>query len=267
VKPTGSSGALPPSLPRALSERIAGYRAIPVAIGQSTASVFHLEAPGRPPLILKCADAFDDVDLEDEAGRLRWFAGRAIVPAPLACGATPELQYLLMSRIAGIDAASSAKESAEALVRGIAVALRDLHAQSADGCPYDQRLDAQLVRARRRIGAGLVDESDFDSIRSGWTAAQVLAEVERMRPGREDLVLTHGDACTPNVMFDGERFSGFVDLSRAGVADRYQDLALAARSIAFNFGKEWAGRFFDAYGLGEPDQDRIAFYTLLDELF
>lgn len=60
--------------------------------------------------------------------------------------------------------------------------------------------------------------------------------------------------------------AGFIDLGRAGVADRHQDFACAARSIAYNFGDAFVAPFFSAYG-AEPDPARIAFYQLLDEFF
>lgn len=244
-----------------------GYAAAPIAIGLSSASVFRLEAERRPTLILKCAEAFDDVDLEDEAGRLRWFAGRAMVPEPIACGATAQTQYLLMSAMPGANAAESGPTHARSIVLLLAAALRELHALPVASCPFDQRIEAQITRARRAVAAGLVDESDFDEQRDGWSAADVLAEVERTRPAGEDLVLTHGDACLPNVMFLGDRFAGFVDLGRAGVADRYQDLALASRSIYFNYGEDWVDPFFTEYGIRKPVEAKLAFYRLLDELF
>jgi aminoglycoside phosphotransferase len=81
------------------------------------------------------------------------------------------------------------------------------------------------------VRAGLVDEWDFDDERQGRKAADVLAEVEASRVAGEQRALTHGDPCLPNAIFDGAAFSGFIDCSRAGVADPYQDLALAARSL------------------------------------
>ncbi len=87
----------------------------------------------------------------------------------------------------------------------------------------------------------------------------------------EDLVFTHGDYSLPNVIpnDDGTRvaLSGFVDCARAGVGDRYQDLALAARSIASSLGPEWVSLLFERYALTHIDERKLGFYTLLDEFF
>ncbi|MBT3785044.1 hypothetical protein HOF92_08705 [bacterium] len=42
---------------------------------------------------------------------------------------------------------------------------------------------------------------------------------------------------------------GFIDLSRAGVSDRYQALALAWRSIRYNFGAGFDDLLFEEYGV------------------
>jgi aminoglycoside phosphotransferase len=82
------------------------------------------------------------------------------------------------------------------------------------------------------------------------------------------LVFTHGDYCLPNIMLKDGAVSGFLDLGRAGIADRYTDLALAARSIRHNMGDErLVNLFFHAYGLGEVDWRKVDYYILLDELF
>ena len=66
---------------------------------------------------------------------------------------------------------------------------------------------------------------------------------------------------------DGIALSGFIDGGRAGLADPYQDLALAARSLASHLGPLWVPEFFGRYGIGPVDERKLRFYTLLDEFF
>jgi kanamycin kinase len=80
-------------------------------------------------------------------------------------------------------------------------------------------------------------------------------------------VLIHGDYCFPNVVVKDWSLSGFIDLGRCGVADRYHDLAQVARSVRRNLGERWVAPFLAAYGMDEPDGAKLRYYQLLDELF
>jgi aminoglycoside phosphotransferase len=62
------------------------------------------------------------------------------------------------------------------------------------------------------------------------------------------------------------RLNGFVDCAEAGIADRYQDIALLARSVGHNFGEKWIPFVFECLEI-EPDWEKIEFYKLLDEFF
>ena len=114
-----------------------------------------------------------------------------------------------------------------------------------------------------------VADDDFDEERQGRTPQSAFRDLRAARPAEEDLVFTHGDYCTPNLLVDPDTLSltGFIDWGRAGVADRYQDLALAARSIEYNFGAAWVKPFYDAYGITHPDAAKEDYYRLLDEFF
>ena len=46
--------------------------------------------------------------------------------------------------------------------------------------------------------------------------------------------VVHGDYCLPNIILKEHTVSGYIDVALAGVGDRYQDLALAVRSLAYN---------------------------------
>ncbi|MFG3440615.1 aminoglycoside 3'-phosphotransferase [Nonomuraea sp. NPDC047897] len=150
--------------------------------------------------------------------------------------------------------------------------LRALHDIPVGECPFDERLDVRLARARERVAAGLVDPDDFDDDHAGLTPEQVYERLVATRPANEDLVVAHGDFTPSNVLAPpaGRRGEGgaavepvLVDVGALGVADRYVDLAIALRELE---GPEVAG-FLAAYGLPEPDEARLAYYRLLDELF
>lgn len=114
---------------------------------------------------------------------------------------------------------------------------------------------------------GLVDEDAFDEFRKGKRTAELYEELVRNQPAQDDEVFTHGDYCLPNVILSDSGVSGFIDWARGGVADRYRDLGIAARSIAYNLGEEYIPYFFEAYGLKTADKEKVEFFQLLDEFF
>ncbi|MEM9457110.1 MAG: APH(3') family aminoglycoside O-phosphotransferase [Myxococcota bacterium] len=209
-------------------------------------------------------------ELRAEIQCLRWLQGQVAVPELLGWSDDQrdgQWVWMVTSVLAGTVACGSLhrREPARTIVR-VAEALRQFHALPRDECPFDARLGQVLAVARLRVARGWVDESDFDQERQGWTATEVLAEVERTVPVGEDLVVTHGDPCLPNVLFDGPRLGGWIDLGRLGVGDRHRDLALVARSADYNLGARWGQRLLEAYG-GAIDEERLAFYRMLDELW
>jgi aminoglycoside phosphotransferase len=205
-----------------------------------------------------------------EKERLEWLRGRLPVPAVLYYGTDAMHEYLLLSEIEGIMACDQAwREDMVGLVRLLAQGLRRVHSVDIASCPFDERLDRKLAAARERVEKGLVDEMDFDAERQGRRAGDLYEELLRTRPPSEDLVFTHGDFCLPNILIDRQhaRISGLIDWGRAGIADRYQDIALAARSLNYNFGPGLEPLLFADYGLTALDRQKLDFYRLLDELF
>jgi aminoglycoside 3'-phosphotransferase II len=84
--------------------------------------------------------------------------------------------------------------------------------------------------------------------------------------GDDELVVLHGDYCVPNVILDAAPSPA---TSTSDVRGRRTPprLAIAARSIADNFGGHAVGLFVDAYGLERPDLARLDFFVMLDEFF
>lgn len=238
--------------------------------GMSGAGVFHIERQGEPDQYLKIAERHSEQDLYPEVSRLLWLQGRLPVPEIIYWAEDDTRQYLLISAIPGLVLYDeSIRDQLPDLMRLYAEALHQIHAVSIEGCPFDGRLDVKIAQAAQRLKIGAIDEDNFDPERRDRTAQSAFRELLATRPKNEDLVFTHGDYCTPNILIDPDTMTlnGLIDWGRAGIADRYQDLALAARSIDYNFGAEWIKPFYDAYRLSEVDQAKIAFYKLLDEFF
>ena len=260
----------PPTVPDALRPLTHGATWETVSIGASGASVYRLRRPGEPTRYLKVAPPPLDAEARDEAARLRWLRGRLPVPGVLAAHSDERATWLLLSETLGVMSCEQRfADDVPTVARRLARGLRLIHALDITTCSFDRRLDQTLALARERVAAGLVDEENFDEERQGMRAEDLLAELEKTRPSTEDLVFTHGDYCLPNVFLDPEtmRLTGFVDWGRAGVADRYLDLALAERSLRYNFGPGWEPYLFEEYGLEPVDEKKLAYYRLLDEMF
>ena len=275
MSPPTPPSDLPPSMRAAL--RGAAWEV--VEIGMSGAQVWRVAAPGQSPRYLKGASGAHVRELRAERDRLEWLQSRLPVPAVRGWaevaaegGADEQARgWLLLSEAPGLMACDpSFAGDPQRVVALLAEGLRRLHGLAIADCPFDARLDQRLAQAVWEIRAGLADE---EAVRAelGMSAEDLLARLTAMRPAEPaaDLVFTHGDYCLPNILLaaEGSYVSAYLDWGRAGVADRYQDLAIGARSVRHNLGDEWGERFLAAYGLSPLDRARLDWYETLDELF
>ena len=80
-------------------------------------------------------------------------------------------------------------------------------------------------------------------------------------------VVSHGDFSLDNLLMSAEgEVTGVIDVGRAGIADRYRDLAILANCLD-DFGPALSEVFFSAYGIATPDARKLEFHLLLDECF
>jgi kanamycin kinase len=235
--------------------------------GKSTDSIYRISDPDGHVSYLKIGKKALDTGIPREHEILNWLIGKIPVPQVLHFEEHDEAAYLLITEVAG-NGVHLEKDSPEKMIELLGYALGRVHQIQPERGRFLFGLEEKLKCASERVRRGLVDEGDFDPERLGWTAQSVLEETIEKRPESEDLVFTHGDFCLPNVLVYRGALSGFIDWSRAGVADRYQDIALCYRSILQNFGEYCPiDRFFTAYGLDSIDWAKIDYYILLDELF
>lgn len=256
------------TVPEPLLPFVAGAAWTRITVGESLSDIFRLDRSGQAAFYLKIAPRAQRMELLGEKKRLAWLRGRLPVPAVVGYETDDRDEYLLLTPLPGRDVADLSVEEPNAkIVQLLAAGLRAIHAIPIRDCPFDMTLAKEIERAGHNVVNGLVDEDDFAGTRRGRSAAELFKELQSKRPADEDPVFTHGDYCLPNVLVDRGEVSGFLDWGRAGVADRYKDIALAIRSLKRNTGEDLAPAFFEAYGLSSYDADKIEYYKLLDEFW
>ncbi|WP_230635667.1 APH(3')-I family aminoglycoside O-phosphotransferase [Sphingomonas sp. Leaf4] len=258
----------PVDVPPGIAEAVAGYGWARDLVGESGGAVYRLHGrPGAADLFLKHGTGPVADDIADEMIRLRWLAGRMPVPGVVRFVAADNAAWLLTTALAGETAYQAlSRRPGVALVDALVAFLRRLHAIPVVSCPFASDHKRRMAAARARIDAGQVDEEDFDDERLGWSAAQVWTAMRALLPLTLDAVVTHGDFSLDNLLVQGGVVVGCIDVARAGVADRYQDLAILSNCLG-EFGPGLQEQMFAAYGIAEPDTDRLTFHLLLDELF
>jgi aminoglycoside phosphotransferase len=259
---------VPIKLPQSFSDFMTGYTWNEMTIGKSSAKTYRLQRRRRPTIFLKVDQKRPRRELLEEKKVLEWLSGKLPVATVLLFDEDDNNDYLLISGIPGVDAANTvgSMENAE-LVSLLAKGLRMVHRVPVDDCLFERNLDRMIEIAGFNVKHKLVHEWDFADIRRGKTAAELYEKLLHLRPADEDLVFTHGDYCLPNIIIHQQEIGGFIDLHRAGIADRYQDIALAIRSIGYNIGPGYEQTFFEEYGVTKPDIGKIEYYMLLDEFF
>ena len=230
---------------------------------------------------------FDDIvvksepvsrESEDHLAMLRWLSGKIPAPAVLETEVCEGLRWTVMTRISGeMSCADRYRTDPHRLVRVLAEAMKLLWTVDVTGCPVDQTPRAKLVRAREIVENGRVDMdlADPETFSEGGfsSPAALLQWLEDHAPGCEP-VLTHGDLCLPNIFLKDWDFSGFLDLGRSGIGDKWTDIAICWRTLRDNFGGHYGeavpgfhpDELFEALGI-EKDEEKLKYYLLMDELF
>lgn len=133
----------------------------------------------------------------------------------------------------------------------------------------DQTLNVRLKQAEDHVAHGCVDMAtwDMDIQKSRFSSPQDLLNYLKANKPNEDLVFSHGDLTFENIIFDHQKGVGLIDIGRMGFADRYQDLALAYRSLLYQTNQDESTRLLFNQLQFDVDENKLDYYLLLDELF
>lgn len=259
-------------LPEKISSLIAGETYRLDGIGMSESSILLFDDK-----VLKIGVHNEESD--NECRMMNYLQGKLPVPAVYAYETADGRAYLLMSRCAGRMACDDAyMRQPEVQCKMLADGLRKLWSVDVSDCPSDVSLPRKLNQAEYNVINGLVDLDNVEPDTFGEGGFRDPADLLRwlyQNMPEEEPVLSHGDFCLPNVFGSHEKVTGYIDLGKTGVADKWCDIALCYRSLSHNYCGRYHGRAYSDFDdqllfreLGiEPDWDKIRYYILLDELF
>lgn len=242
------------------------------SIGKSASDVFIFEND----LVLKAENKSHTSDGEYEM--MQWLKGKLPVPNVVDFYSDSEKNYILMTRLKGKMACDpSVTQDVQVMAKLLAKGLQKLWEVNIGDCPRVIDLDYKLDLALYNIENNLVDMSNVEPETFGAEGfanpmelyAYLLANLPE-----EEKILIHGDYCLPNIFFMNGEISGYLDLGFCGIGDKWQDIALAVRSMKHNLVETGKGDdypaayriFFEELGIA-PDEEKMRYYILLDELF
>lgn len=142
----------------------------------------------------------------------------------------------------------------------------------------DWSLKNKLAEARYNVENRLVDMDNVEPNtfgECGFHNPEALLQWLYENQPEEELVLSHGDYCLPNVFFQNNEVSGYIDFGKTGIADKWCDIALCYRSLSHNYSGRYHGQAYSGFDdlllfkeLGiDPNWEKVRYYILLDELF
>lgn len=241
--------------------------------GESASSVILFDK-----MVLKIERTSEQSDREYHI--LEWLAGKLTAPEVIAFERKDGFNYLLMTRLKGSMACENiTADRIDFIVEALADGLKQLWSVDISDCCFDSTLDNRLKTAKYNIDNNLVNVDDFndDTLSpDGFKSVEDLYDFLIQNRPDEDLVFSHGDYCLPNVFIRDKKTVGFLDLGKAGIADRWQDIALCVRSLKYNICDlcgipyeqylSLKNKLYDLIGVKE-DKEKLRYYILLDELF
>lgn len=260
-------------IPSEILERIKGMSRTQHTAGMSGALVYtYYDDEHSYVLKIQKEDRAEGTHLERKM--LPWLYGKVPVPKVWHAELVEGYSYILMDVARGTMANDThwLSKGENFMIQRLAEGLKLLWQVDTADCPVKITLDDRLKIASYRVHANLVDMSVWVAYNTFSNPTDLLHHLYASRPQTADYVLVQGDYCLPNIFLDEQGISGFVDFGRAGIAERYQDIALCIRTINHNFGfkelkdDDRVSKLF-AHLEMTPDYEKIEYFILLNELF
>ena len=197
-----------------------------------------------------------------EKSVVQWLNGQLNVPTIIDFGIENNREFMVMGKLPGIHI-DDFKESPDEYVVHLANCIKLIQSIDIQNCPFDSRVDMRLAELKFLIDNNLASLDDWEDTTNFTDPHEFYRWLYENRPS-EDLVFSHGDL-TANFFVKNSDYY-FYDMGRAGVADKWYDIAFCI-CIIRDFGdKKYEDKFFELLNIA-PNYEKIEYFILLDEMF
>lgn len=198
-----------------------------------------------------------------ETDVMQWLSGKLIVPRVIDFGFENNREFVVMSELKGMHI-DDLKDDPEKYIAHLAKAVKLIQSVDISDCPFDSSVNVRLSELQYLMQNGLASFDDWEPETEFTDPDELYKWLCKNKPLREELFFSHGDL-TANFFVDGSNYY-FYDLGRAGIADKWLDIAFCIREIRAFGDKKLENKFFQLLNL-EPDYEKIEYFMLLDEMF
>ncbi|MCL2401225.1 MAG: aminoglycoside 3'-phosphotransferase [Oscillospiraceae bacterium] len=230
--------------------------------GMSGAEVARCETPDGY-FYLKSIDTNTAFGLKQEKDVMLWLSGRLNVPEVIDFGCENGREFLVMSELHGSHIDDFCNRPEE-YVTHLANCIAQVQSVDISNCPFDSSIAARLSTLEYMLDCGFAD-IDTDN----WEPTTAFKDPNELyhwlcnNKPVEDFVFSHGDISANFIVNNADYY--FYDLSWAGIADKWLDIAFCVRDIRDRCA-EYEHMFFERLNI-EPNYEKIEYFILLDEMF
>ena len=257
----------PFALPASVVRFVDGSDLIPDEIGESPCRVFHFQKQGER-FYLKITPAIftpTTYSVRREATLLDWLGERLKVPEVVLLDDDGNGEYMITRAVPGEPLGKRVINKTPMLAL-FCEAVRQLQSLPIDDCPYFAGAAFRLAELKYLLANGLYDQQADPGQWPGLAVPQDLLEHLHAHRFPEDPVFAHGDLGDSNILVGEKDELYFIDVGRAGVADRWMDIAFVHRNLREDVSAEAADDFLRTLDTQDAPEKRL-FFEQLDELF
>jgi len=255
------------SFPDVITRFISQATLVPDQVGESPCAVYSF-ARGNDRFFLKMSPSIyapTTFSVRREARLIDWASGYLNVPDLLLVAESHEAEFMITRAVPG-EPLYQRIDAKQPVIGLFQEALRRLSAVPAERCPFDAGAAFRLQELAYLIGHNLhAEKYDLGQWPGLHTPQDLLTHLQATMPA-EELTFAHGDLGDSNVFVTAGDELYFIDLGRAGLADRWMDVAFIHRNLREEVSESAAADFLNT--LGEADEPgKRTFFEQLDELF